>query len=94
MSPADQWEDVQGHFLDHLDEINLSLRAAGLPILGVSAAKEKIDLVTPDSSPELVALEPAVKVDEVAADSLTNAEQNEEAGAETVPASLVVPQTG
>jgi homogentisate 1,2-dioxygenase len=36
-SPPDQWNDVQGHFLEHLDEINKDLQAAGLPVLGQGA---------------------------------------------------------
>jgi homogentisate 1,2-dioxygenase len=34
VSPDNQWDDVQGHFMDHLDEINEDLKAAGFPILG------------------------------------------------------------
>lgn len=104
MSPSDQWEDVQGHFLDHMDEINNDLRAAGLPTLGVAATKTKIDLATPDSSPELVAVEPVAKVDDLLADSAIGAEENQptisdlvletkklEVGSEPVSESLVVP---
>jgi len=29
-----QWDDVRAHFLDHLDEVDADLRAAGLPSLG------------------------------------------------------------
>ncbi len=36
VSPDDQWNDVKGHFLDHIDEINRDLIAAGLPILNGS----------------------------------------------------------
>lgn len=32
-SNSDQWDDVQGHFLDHLSEINANLMAVGLPSL-------------------------------------------------------------
>lgn len=37
LHPSDekQWDDVQGHFLDHLDAVNADLTAAGLSILGV-----------------------------------------------------------
>ena len=31
-----QWEDIKGHFLDHKDQINSGLAAAGLPLLGES----------------------------------------------------------
>jgi homogentisate 1,2-dioxygenase len=36
LHPSDsrQWGDVQGHFLEHLDEVNEVLRAANLPPLG------------------------------------------------------------
>ncbi|KAJ6443855.1 homogentisate 1,2-dioxygenase [Purpureocillium lavendulum] len=32
-SDETQWDDVQAHFLDHLDEVDADLRAAGLPAL-------------------------------------------------------------
>ncbi|KAH6888022.1 putative homogentisate 1,2-dioxygenase [Thelonectria olida] len=32
-SPA-QWDNVKAHFLDHIDEVNADLKAAGLPALG------------------------------------------------------------
>ncbi|KAI9740605.1 MAG: hypothetical protein M1834_005186 [Cirrosporium novae-zelandiae] len=32
-NPPGQWDDVQPHFLDHLDEINADLAAAGLPVM-------------------------------------------------------------
>ncbi|EME78509.1 uncharacterized protein MYCFIDRAFT_37377 [Pseudocercospora fijiensis CIRAD86] len=33
-SDATRWDNVQGHFLDHLAEINADLATAGLPLLG------------------------------------------------------------
>jgi homogentisate 1,2-dioxygenase len=33
VSPENQWDDLQAHFMDCLDNINSDLRAAGLPIL-------------------------------------------------------------
>ncbi|KIY48782.1 putative homogentisate 1,2-dioxygenase [Fistulina hepatica ATCC 64428] len=33
-SPADQWDNLKGHFMDHIEEINADLCAAGLPTLG------------------------------------------------------------
>ncbi len=30
---TDIWENIQGGFLDHLDEVNRDLAAAGLPLL-------------------------------------------------------------
>ncbi|KII95684.1 hypothetical protein PLICRDRAFT_96456 [Plicaturopsis crispa FD-325 SS-3] len=33
-TPPEIWDDVQGHFMDHLEEINRDLKAAGLPALG------------------------------------------------------------
>ncbi len=32
------WSDLQGHFLDHIDEVNLKLAKAGLPTLGQKPA--------------------------------------------------------
>ncbi|KAH7025682.1 putative homogentisate 1,2-dioxygenase [Microdochium trichocladiopsis] len=32
------WDDLQGHFMDHLDEVNSKLAAAGLPTLGQEPA--------------------------------------------------------
>lgn len=34
LSDPQQWNDVRGHFLDHLDEVNEALAAANLPLLG------------------------------------------------------------
>lgn len=33
-SPEEQWDDMAGHFLEHLDQVNADLRAAGRPALG------------------------------------------------------------
>ncbi|KAJ9134090.1 Homogentisate 1,2-dioxygenase [Pleurostoma richardsiae] len=35
---GDFWDDLQGHFMDHLDEVNVKLSAAGLPQLGQGPA--------------------------------------------------------
>lgn len=35
---GDFWDDLQGHFMDHLDEVNERLAAAGLPQLGQKPA--------------------------------------------------------
>lgn len=32
-SDAHQWDDLQAHFLDHLEDVNMDLKAAGLPAL-------------------------------------------------------------
>lgn len=32
-SPADQWDDLRGHFMDHLEEVEADLKKAGLPSL-------------------------------------------------------------
>jgi homogentisate 1,2-dioxygenase len=39
LHPADinQWDDVQGHFLEHLDEVNDLLATSGLPLLNNTA---------------------------------------------------------
>ncbi|KAH9897588.1 putative homogentisate 1,2-dioxygenase [Xylariomycetidae sp. FL2044] len=35
---GDFWDDLQGHFMDHLEEVNDKLRSAGLPVLGQGPA--------------------------------------------------------
>lgn len=35
---GDFWDDLQGHFMDHLDIINAKLQSAGLPLLGQGPA--------------------------------------------------------
>ncbi|KAL5317229.1 hypothetical protein ACEPPN_014324 [Leptodophora sp. 'Broadleaf-Isolate-01'] len=52
VSPTDQWDNVKAGFLDHIDEINKGLIAAGLPVLH-SAPRN-----TP-ATPEAVASRPA-----------------------------------
>ena len=32
------WDDLKGHFVDHIDEINAELQAAGRPVLGSTDA--------------------------------------------------------
>ena len=40
-----QWDDVQGHFLEHLEEINQELGAAKLPLLGHSVEHQDQDML-------------------------------------------------
>jgi homogentisate 1,2-dioxygenase len=45
LSGADQWDGLQAHFLDHLDQIDADLSKAGLPTLGrakVNGVKEEL----------------------------------------------------
>jgi homogentisate 1,2-dioxygenase len=32
---VDQWDDVQAHFLEHLEQVDTDLAAAGLPLLRI-----------------------------------------------------------
>lgn len=38
------WDNIQGGFLDHLEQIDADLKAAGLPALGLDTAP-KIEVV-------------------------------------------------
>ena len=31
------WDNLKGHFMDHIEEVNAQLSAAGLPILGTGS---------------------------------------------------------
>lgn len=42
-APVDMWDNIQGGFFDHLEQIDADLKAAGLPVLGLSSPSKVED---------------------------------------------------
>ncbi len=48
------WDNIQGGFFDHLEQISDDLKAAGLPVLNVNAPSEVEDVEKKEESSEYV----------------------------------------
>ncbi|KAF8849251.1 homogentisate 1,2-dioxygenase [Acephala macrosclerotiorum] len=51
-APVDMWDNIQGSFLDHLEQIDADLKAAGLPVLGLSDAAKAAEVEMKQEDPE------------------------------------------